>query len=208
MRLLQQLIMPLIGIHITVQLFRGDDELKYYKKIRLANNMFCIIRNATMDDAKSVLENTKIIREETDFLLSYPDEINFSIEEKEEFLKNKENSSCEIQICSVVNDRIVGLAGISAVGSKDKVKHRAEFGISIEKAYYGLGIGTALTKACIDCAKTAGYRQLELEVVAENKNAIALYKKFGFKETGRNPRGFYSRYTGWQELISMLLELD
>ena len=114
-------------------MFRGDDELKYYKKIRLANNMLCIIRNATMDDAKSVLENTKIIREETDFLLSYPDEINFSIEEKEEFLKNKENSSCEIQICSVVNDRIVGLAGISAVGSKDKVKHRAEFGISIEK---------------------------------------------------------------------------
>jgi acetyltransferase, GNAT family len=49
---------------------------------------------------------------------------------------------------------------------------------------------------------------LELEVVAENTNAIALYKKFGFKETGRNPRGFCSRYTGWQELISMLLELD
>ena len=44
--------------------------------------MLCIIRNATMDDAKSVLENTKIIREETDFLLSYPDEISFSVEEK------------------------------------------------------------------------------------------------------------------------------
>ena len=162
--------------------------MKYYKKIRLANNMLCIIRNATMDDAKSVLENTKIIREETDFLLSYPDEINLSVEEKEKFLEDK--------------------AGISAVGSKDKVKHRAEFGISIEKAYYGKGIGTALTQACIECAKTAGYRQLELEVVAENTNAIALYKKFGFTETGRNPRGFCSRYTGWQELISMLLVLD
>ena len=40
------------------------------------------------------------------------------------------------------------------------------------------------------------------------KKAIALYKKFGFKESGRNPRGFCSRYTGWQELIYMLLELD
>ena len=182
--------------------------MKYYENIKLKNNMVCIIRNATITDAKGVLENTKIIREETDFLLSYPDEINFSIEEKEEFLENKENSSCEIQICALVDDRIVGLAGISAVGSKDKVKHRAEFGISIEKAYYGKGIGTALTKACIECAKTAGYRQLELEVVAENTNAIALYKKFGFKEIGCNPRGFCSRYTGWQELISMLLELD
>ena len=182
--------------------------MKYYENIKLKNNMVCIIRNATITDAKGVLENTKIIREETDFLLSYPDEINFSVEEKEKFLEDKEKSHSEIQICAIVDDRIVGLAGISAVGSKDKVKHRAEFGISIEKAYYGKGIGTALTKACIDCAKTAGYRQLELEVVAENKNAIALYKKFGFKETGRNPRGFCSRYTGWQELISMLLELD
>ena len=208
MRLLQQLIMSLIGIHITVQLFRGDDELKYYKKIRLANNTLCIIRNATITDAKGVLENTKNVREETDFLLSYPDEINFSVEEKEKFLEDKENSPCEIQICALVDDRIVGLAGISAVGLKDKVKHRAELGISIEKAYYGKGIGTALTKACIECAKTAGYRQLELEVVAENTNAIALYRKFGFTETGRNPRGFCSRYTGWQELISMLLELD
>lgn len=182
--------------------------MEYYKKIRLANNMLCIIRNATMDDARSVLENTKIIREETDFLLSYPDEINLSVEEKEEFLEDKEKSHSEIQICALVDDRIVGLAGISAVGSKDKVKHRAEFGISVEKAYYGKGIGTALTQVCIECAKTAGYRQLELEVVAENTNAIALYKKFGFTEIGRNPRGFCSRYTGWQELISMLLELD
>jgi len=102
----------------------------------------------------------------------------------------------------------IAFHGKNAPYTKDKVKHRAEFGISIEKEYYGLGIGTALTKACIECAKTAGYRQLELEVVAENTNAIALYRKFGFTETGRNPRGFCSRYTGWQELISMLLELD
>lgn len=182
--------------------------MKYYENIKLKNNMACIIRNATITDAKGVLENTKIIREETDFLLSYPDEINLSVEEKEKFLEDKEKSHSEIQICALVDDRIIGLAGISAVGSKDKVKHRAEFGISIEKAYYGKGIGTALTQVCIECAKTAGYRQLELEVVAENKNAIVLYKKFGFKEIGCNPRGFCSRYTGWQELISMLLELD
>ena len=50
--------------------------------------MLCIIRNATIDDAKSVLENTKNVREETDFLLSYPDEINFSVEEEEELLED------------------------------------------------------------------------------------------------------------------------
>ena len=71
-----------------------------------------------------------------------------------------------------------------------------------------MGIGSALTKACIDCAKSAGYKQIELEVVAENFSAIAMYKNLGFEEYGRNPRGFYSRYTGWQELVLMLLSLD
>ena len=49
--------------------------------------------------------------------------------------------------------------------------------------------------------------QLELNVVAENKSAVALYEKLGFKEYGRNPQGFRSRTTGFQELIYMRLEL-
>ena len=65
-----------------------------------------------------------------------------------------------------------------------------------------------MTAACIDCAKGSGYAQLELEVVSDNSGAIALYKKMGFVEFGRNPRGFYSRFQGWQELVSMRLELN
>ena len=65
-----------------------------------------------------------------------------------------------------------------------------------------------MTEACIACAKRAGYAQLELEAVAENKSAIALYESVGFTEYGRNPRGFRSRLTGWQELALMRLELD
>ena len=43
--------------------------------------------------------------------------------------------------------------------------------------------------------------------VAENEAAIALYRSEGFVEYGRNPKGFYSRYSGWQELVLMRLEL-
>ena len=102
----------------------------------------------------------------------------------------------------------VGNAGITSLGTRYKVRHRAEFGISILKEFWGLGIGKALTNACISCAKEAGYEQLELEVVAENTSAVALYKKAGFVEFGRNPKGFKSRISGYQELVSMRLELD
>ena len=78
----------------------------------------------------------------------------------------------------------------------------------MDRAYWGLGVGRALTKACIECARAAGYVQLELEAVAENKAALALYKSVGFVEYGRNPKGFRSRSTGWQELVLMRLELN
>lgn len=103
---------------------------------------------------------------------------------------------------------VVGNAGITSLGTRYKVRHRAEFGISILREFWGLGIGKALMSACISCAKEAGYEQLELEVVAENTSAVALYKKAGFVEFGRNPKGFKSRISGYQELVSMRLELD
>ena len=101
----------------------------------------------------------------------------------------------------------MGLAGIEPVGAKYKVRHRADFGISVLKDYWGLGLGRALAKACIRCAKDAGYVQLELNAVAENERALALYRDLGFVEYGRNPRGFNSRLSGYQELVYMLLEL-
>ena len=94
------------------------------------------------------------------------------------------------------------------MGKHEKVKHRAEFGISVDKAYWGLGIGRALLEACIECVRNAGFAQLELEVVAENEKALALYESVGFEEYGRNPKGFHSRLSGWQELVLMRLDLE
>ena len=61
--------------------------------------------------------------------------------------------------------------------------------------------------ACVECAKEAGYKQLELDVVADNDKAINMYKSIGFTEFGRNPMGFISKYSGVQELVYMRLEL-
>lgn len=49
---------------------------------------------------------------------------------------------------------------------------------------------------------------MELEVVAENRAALSLYESVGFVEYGRNPKGFRSRYTGWQEVVLMRLDLE
>ena len=97
---------------------------------------------------------------------------------------------------------------IWCIRDKAKIRHRAGFGIGVNEAYWGLGIGRALTEACIDCAKAAGYRQLELDVLADNANALALYRSLGFVDYGRNPRGINLRTSGYHELVLMRLELD
>ena len=181
--------------------------MKYSKTITLKDGRECLLRNGTFEDGKEAFDNFNLTHEETDYLLSYPDENSFNAEEEADFLKEKTESEREIEIAAIVDGHIVGLAGIECVGEKHKTRLRAEFGISIEKKYWGLGIGRALTKACIECAKKAGYAQLELNVVADNKSAISLYESEGFTEYGRNPKGFNSRFTGWQELSLMRLEL-
>lgn len=181
--------------------------LKYNKIILLKDGRKYCLRNGTENDAHEVLDVFNLTHAETDYLLTYPDENSFTVEQEGAFLKAKTESSNEIEIVAVVDGKIAGTAGIDAVGNKDKTKHRAEFGIGIAKEFWGLGLGRALTEACIECAKEAGYTQLELDVVSDNASAISLYKKVGFVEYGRNPKGFNSRISGYQELVYMKLDL-
>ena len=182
--------------------------MQYQGTALLKNGKTVLLRNATEDDAEAVYNIFQQTHAETDFLLSYPEENSFDVTGEAEFLKNVFQQDNEAEILAYVDGRLAGTAGIHAVGSKFKVRHRAEFGISVLREFWGCGIGRALTEACIECAKRSGYLQLELDAVAENETALGLYRSVGFTEYGRNPLGFKSRFSGMQELVLMRLELN
>lgn len=179
----------------------------FEKTILLKDGRACLLRSATAQDGQAVMENFNTTHAETDFLLSYPEENSFTAQEESEFLARKAESMNEVELLAIVDGRVAGTAGIESLGSKYKVRHRAEFGISVLREFWNLGIGGALLDSCIECARAAGYRQLELTAVADNETALALYRKKGFTEFGRNPLGFRSRQSGYQELVFMRLEL-
>ena len=181
--------------------------MEYEKTIRLKNGSICHLRSATAQDGQAVLENFNTTHAETDFLLTYPEESSFTADQESDFLARKLESPNEIELLAIVDGRVVGTAGVDALGRKYKLRHRAEFGVSVLRDYWGLGIGGALLDSCIECARRAGFLQLELTAVADNESALALYKKKGFTEFGRNPLGFRSRQSGFQELVLMRLEL-
>lgn len=181
--------------------------MEYHQTIRLKNGALCCLRNGVQEDGAAALECFQQTHAETDYLLSYPDETSLDAEQEGMFLREKSEREREIELVAMVGQTVAGMAGIEAIGTSEKVQHRAEFGINVREAFWGLGIGQALTAACIQCAKEAGYLQLELSAVADNEAALALYRKAGFVEYGRNPQGFRSRHSGFQELVLMRLEL-
>ena len=137
--------------------------MEYHIIITLKDGRACTLRNGTAEDGQALLDLFNLTHTQTDYLLSYPEESTHTVQQEADFLKQKTESADEIELLAELDGKVVGSAGISCVGRKEKIRHRAEFGISVDKAYWGLGIGRALTEACIECTGAAGYVQLELD---------------------------------------------
>ena len=105
--------------------------MRYEQKIILKNGREALIRNGDAADGAAVYVHFMESHAETDYLLSYPDENSYDAEQEADFLTEKTKSPNAIQLIALVDGRIVGSAGIEPVGKKDKVKHRAELGITV-----------------------------------------------------------------------------
>ena len=189
---------------------KEDKERKmiYYKEQRLNNGRLVVLRNGERKDGEAVLDNFIATHAESDYLLTYPEECSFTVEMESNYLEKKKNDEREVEILATLDDKVVGTAGIDSVGRGIKVAHRCTFGVSILKEYWGMGIGRELTMAAIEAAKSAGYTQIELDVVKENERAINLYKTLGFVEYGENERGFKNKEGEYRSLILMKLVLS
>lgn len=105
----------------------------------------CCLRNGTENDAQEVLDVFNLTHAETDYLLTYPDENSFTVEQEGAFLKAKTESSNEIEIIAVVDGKIAGTAGIDAVGNKYKTKTQS----GVWNRHHQ-GILGARHRACVD----------------------------------------------------------
>ena len=136
--------------------------MKYFKTITLKDGRKCILRNGEEKDGQAALANFILTHEQTDYLLSYPDENTMTAEQEGRFLQEKTDSDNGVELLAEIDGVVAGLAGLDAVWGREKIRHRADFGISVDRQYWNLGIGTALMNACIECARAAGYEQIEV----------------------------------------------
>jgi L-phenylalanine/L-methionine N-acetyltransferase len=81
---------------------------------------------------------------------------------------------------------LLGSLGLHPV-ERVRRRHAAMLGISVAAAHQGRGVGTALMQAACDYAdRWAQLLRIELTVFVDNAAAIALYRRFGFREEGRH----------------------
>ena len=63
--------------------------MKYSKTVVLKDGRTCIIRNGTRQDAQGVWDNFVLTHGETEYLTTYPEEVTFTLEQEEAYLKQK-----------------------------------------------------------------------------------------------------------------------
>jgi len=182
--------------------------MKYGEKIiTLKDGRICLLRSPGPADAEEILEHLILTSAETGYMARNADEITFTAKEEEKYLAGLEADPKAVMISAFVDGKLAANAGLIPVSSYERYAHRAEFGISIKKAYWGAGIGSGLLDAMIQAAKAAGYEQLELSVVAGNARALALYRKLGFEIYGTRERSFRYRDGSYASEHLMTLRL-
>lgn len=107
----------------------------------------------------------------------------FTRERVEGWTKNIDYDKVLAIVAVTADGRIVANASLQ-FNPQEALRHKAEFAITVHDNYQNLGIGTALLKHLLGIAKEKDLKIVHLTVRADNKRAISLYKKIGFKTEG------------------------
>ena len=166
---------------------REFDLIKERNEIQMKNTNVEIVR-AQAEDAAALLDYLKIVGGETDNLSFGAEGVPLDVEAEKAYLGMQAKSCDSIQLLAKVNGEIIGTASLSR--KQRRMGHRAEFGIGLKKAWWGCGAASALMERILAFAKETGVEQVNLEVRSDNKRAIALYEKFGFRKLCTFP-GFF-----------------
>ena len=158
------------------------------RTVLLKDGRVCVLRPTSPEDSEAMIEYMKVTAGETPFLLRYPDEVNYTLDAEREILGRILDDPASVMMAAVVDGKVAGNCSISGIGGKRKILHRCSMAIALYREFWGLGIGTAMIGYLTELARQIGFEQIDLEVVADNEQAQALYRKCGFVETGRRFR--------------------
>jgi len=146
------------------------------------------IREATVEDTTALLEYIETVSGESDNLTFGSGEFGLTFEEEEDYLRNIRSVENAIYLLGFIDEQLVSALSFTCE-NRERTKHVGEFGITVKKDFWGLGIGEGMLLTLIEWAKISGVvYKINLTVRADNKRGIRLYEKMGFKYEGTRTR--------------------
>src|SRR6056297_1306362 len=158
-----------------------------------------IFRELDSDDAEWVISYLKKVGGETNFLTFGKEGVSYTIEQEKVLLRNMKETKGNYMIGGYLKNKLVTVGSITS-SSKERLKHKADVGISVLKDYWNIGIGSQMMEYLIFLCRKNSFRKIDLIVYENNERAIKLYEKLGFVKEGLLTRDvlidgvFYSSY--------------
>lgn len=123
---------------------------------------------------------------------------------EEGWFRNLQNITA---IVASYGDKIVGHAQIFKFPHPRR-KGTADLLTYIHQDFQGVGLGTVMLDRLIELAKKEGLHRIGLYVVADNKPAIRLYQKMGFKVEGVMKDAYFGEDGKYHDMLVMGLLLE
>jgi len=112
-----------------------------------------------------------------------------------------------IPLVAEYDNKIVGYASIYKF-SHQRRKGVSDLVIYLHQDFHNVRLGTIMMEKLLQLARKERVHKIELGVVKDNKAAISLYKKFGFKNEGVSKSSFFGSDGKYHDMVHMGLILD
>lgn len=175
--------------------------------VTLKNNLQFTLRHAKPEDAEALLAYLERVSGESENITFGPGEFGMSVEEEHAFLQRNAESPTSLYLIAEVAGEIAATLSFST-GKRPRLQHAGEFGTTVLRKYWNLGIGSQMLAYLIEWAKQTGtIRKINLRVRVDNLPAIHLYEKYGFVREGHHTRELFL-HGQFIDVYSMGLQLD
>ena len=150
----------------------------------LKNGVQISVRLAVPADAVALLDYIEQVNGETTFLSMGPGEFELDAAQEAAFIETCQRAPNRAYFVAFVEDELVAVSHVNA-SQRQRLRHRGEFGMSVRRQFWGLGIGAIVLDHLVAWAKNNPVlTKLDLQVRADNQRAIELYRRYGFTEEG------------------------
>ena len=143
-----------------------------------------VYRVAQVSDAGQMVAFYNRVAGETTYLSFGQDEYPLDEELQEKRLIEVSMQKNSTILLALAAETIAGIATITS-SQKKRLRHEGEFGIVVEKAFWGQGIGSEMFSRLVRFSENNGITtRLSLVTRTDNEKAVEWYKRMGFEIEG------------------------